>query len=192
MITNVDDDRQPWERREGETPAQWLAFTLYLGMGPSRSISKAWLRYRQETGRRAEGLPHRWFNDWTSKNDWYARACAYDQHQAEEGLRRLEKARNEALDVIAAQAPELAKTLIVMGRGRRVPNAEVDDRVIASVNKDLLDRIGAKAPDRVELTGRDGGPVEVDRVDLSRLSDDEIKMLLALRRKAEGEEGGDG
>ena len=48
-------------------------------------------------------------------------------------------------------------------------------------------KIGGKYVDRHQVTGPDNGPIEV-AWDLSKLTPDELKDLLALSRKAEGGE----
>lgn len=46
------------------------------------------------------------------------------------------------------------------------------------------EEFGAKA--QIELTGKDGGPVQVAAADYSKLTDDELQTALALARKASG------
>lgn len=63
-----------------------------------------------------------------------------------------------------------------------------DDRAIdrfLGISKRRMELLGLAAPTKVALSGPDGGPVEVQTTsDLSRLTDEELKQLETLVRKA--------
>lgn len=71
--------RPPWFRLERETPKAYEAFQHYLFMDSStRTIDRAWraARGQQDSSKRAPGA----WTEWSSRNDWVARAVAYDDH----------------------------------------------------------------------------------------------------------------
>lgn len=63
---------------------------------------------------------------------------------------------------------------------QRLADAE-SPQLQVQVAKDILDRTGHKATDKVELSGPDGGPIPLD---LTRLTDDQIGTLTALLKLA--------
>jgi hypothetical protein len=59
-----------------------------------------------------------------------------------------------------------------------------DDAAAYRAVKDVLDRNGFKPKDAVEVTGKDGGPIQLEsNPKLKTLSDDELAAALELARK---------
>jgi Family of unknown function (DUF5681) len=51
---------------------------------------------------------------------------------------------------------------------------------------EIFNRIEGKVKDRVELGGEDGEPIRIERIDVKRLSDEELAEYEKLIRKATG------
>lgn len=84
---------KPWEQMENE-PIEWYArFQVYLGQGPSRTLTGA---YRKWTGR--NGKPSKSTSERAEEFNWEERALAYDQHQREGETARAAAARQRRLD----------------------------------------------------------------------------------------------
>lgn len=94
--------REPWERLPEETGNHYVAFEAYMSLGPSRTLSKAWDRYRKGMGAPGpiESDPSGPFRKWYSDHDWANRAEAWDEHCAE--VRR--KAQEQAIAKEARKA----------------------------------------------------------------------------------------
>lgn len=94
------DDIQPWEKRDEETPAAFLAFRCYLDCGEYRSLRKAYVEYeaaklRQQqasgdgtasgtqngTNRaKTKSRPPDFFWGWSKRFEWADRAREYDRY----------------------------------------------------------------------------------------------------------------
>lgn len=76
-----------WDRQTGETPVAYRAFCVYRDLGIGRSINRALDTHREAGGR---GSRSRW-SDWSARNEWVARATAYDRYVETEARRQREK-----------------------------------------------------------------------------------------------------
>ncbi len=74
---------RPWEQQTAEGDKPFSAFTAYLALGPTRSLSKA----AAATGRTKDQLAH-----WSARWRWRARALAHQEH-----LAKVERESTEAL-----------------------------------------------------------------------------------------------
>ena len=71
-------DGKLWERMEGETEKQFLAFQTYRDLAPvERSVLEA---YRRHTGRKDVIVASSWFYELTTKNKWKERVAAFDAY----------------------------------------------------------------------------------------------------------------
>jgi hypothetical protein len=77
FVATYTGERQPWERREGESSRAHAAFCIYLDMGPKRSLREAARRYYQDKCRANVGQIWRWSRRW----NWVARCEAWDDYQ---------------------------------------------------------------------------------------------------------------
>lgn len=59
-------ERNPWDRRDGETGRAYAAFRLFRDAGPLRTLAAV------------VGFRRRTVEDWSSTWDWHARATAWD------------------------------------------------------------------------------------------------------------------
>ena len=90
----------PWEQQSRETVKAYKAFSVYRDLGRERSVTAA---YWKVTGRvNAEQAAGGW-QMWAAKNDWIARAIAYDAHQDHLRLATRDQA---IVDVVRESATE--------------------------------------------------------------------------------------
>ena len=80
---------KPWDqlREPKETEKAFNAFQTYLGLGPSRSIDKAFQAIKGNDKGRKQGQKTRaysYFGQWSKKYNWVERASAYDKEKASE------------------------------------------------------------------------------------------------------------
>jgi len=147
------EERNPWDRRDDETAAQWHAFTCYLNLGKGRSLVKAWKVYANERDLKGEH-PSSSFKEWSSSNDWVLRVEHYDAHEDEQRRLIRETARERARDRLVEKLDDAVDTLIAaalaQGDGKKVTHAQL--RAL----ENLLDRAGVTEPASValELSGR--------------------------------------
>ena len=64
----------PWERRPRETPRAFAAFTIYLGLGTTRSLAETAKKSQSTLGR---------IQNWSRTHKWASRAGAWEDRQAE-------------------------------------------------------------------------------------------------------------
>lgn len=72
----------PWERQKGESAQAFAAFSLYLELGPERSITKV----VQELNKSRAII-----GKWSSAHHWVERARVWDNHLRQEAKRAAEK-----------------------------------------------------------------------------------------------------
>lgn len=182
---------KPWEPQDGETTEAFRAFAVYRDLPISeRSIARAVEKLR-EKGIRAN---KRHSETWSSRWRWVARAEAWDAEQdrvfrvemlAErrrmarqhvriagamiaKGVQRLQSLQPDALDV--------KETIAMLDKG-------------ASIERAVLGEV-APEPSRHEITGRDGGPIEIDGDDqLGLLA--ELNLIAGLIREQVGSDSDD-
>lgn len=88
-----------WHRQPGE-PAKWFdRFSLYLQLGPGRSLWAAYQQARQRSGaesagKRGQGMPRSWRLA-AERYQWQLRAEAYDTSKQQEELEEWERRRAE-------------------------------------------------------------------------------------------------
>lgn len=137
------------------------AYYIYESLGLDRSVSKV----AQQMGHPYPGY-ERHLEEWSRLYGWVKRAQAYDDAQ----LEKKRKARDKALDDLYDELAQIcqdqrAKTLNDIEKLRKSKNGIGS---IASVNllKLLIDThiqiLGGNEKQRLELTGKDGGKIEVE------------------------------
>jgi hypothetical protein len=73
---------KPWERRPGESPQAFEAFSAYLEMGADRSLRALGQKLNKS---------FTLMGDWSRNWDWVERSSAYDSHMAGERMKALRK-----------------------------------------------------------------------------------------------------
>jgi hypothetical protein len=106
-----------WLKQAGESSKAHAAFRIYLELGTNRSIDIAYraAKEQQASSKRASGT---WMT-WASRNNWVARAQAYDRYlisleaaQREDTIKAKAKEWHERRDAIRAREIEIAEKLI--------------------------------------------------------------------------------
>jgi len=101
-MPDSDTDRQPWEKRDGETSRAYEVFCVYLEMGPrERSIEKV----VEELGKPSGYSRH--LERWSSEHDWVDRAAAHDEHLAAKRREEYEKEMTTGLSHAGARVRKL-------------------------------------------------------------------------------------
>jgi hypothetical protein len=164
-------DRRPWERMETETSKSFAAFSLYRDLGPERSIAEAYRQWVQDSSKRA---PQRFFVLWASEFRWRERAQAYDDHCERLKLKEREASIQEAAKRHVKQLRNFGAVLnkfeqILMRKMESNPDMKgvrLADLMNAAVRgASIIPRLqeaemtALGKPNRVELTGKDGGPI---------------------------------
>jgi hypothetical protein len=162
-----------FEQQRKESDKAFAAFSMYLSLGPARSLAKTAAKLA-----RSKVLMERW----SSKFDWLGRVAAYNEHMAlvereaaeaakrESGVdlakmegRVKQRAWREAEDLIA-----LAEEFKKRWRGTsRVPPAESMVRVMELGFRLMAFAVGVPMDVRQVNTtvgGTDGGPIRVEAV----------------------------
>lgn len=153
--------RQPWERRDGETAKAHAAFLEYLRLGyGQRSIDKAWAQQKGSRSTADGRAPRHWLR-WSNEHEWVARADAYDAHElAEEMAARAnlrERIRGAALAEGLDAVGVLAK--IMRGQGSYTETGAPASKDEIAAAESLLALGGVSPPKSVEVTGKDGAPL---------------------------------
>lgn len=150
----------PKKKIPKESSKAKAAYYVYESLGLDRSISKV----AQQMGHPYPGY-ERHLEEWSRLYGWVKRAQAYDDAQ----LEKKRKARDKALDDLYDELAQICQDQ----RGKTVKDIEKlrkSDKLgaIATVNllKLLIDThiqiLGGNEKQRLELTGKDGGKIEVE------------------------------
>lgn len=203
-----------------ETARAKQAWADYLAMGPDRSLEKLLERYQSRT----EPVPTRQLSRlkaWSAAFGWQARLKAIADQQAREAEEREAAYRREILETGYGLATErirslkqLAETLFgelqdpkyrwvrdvkLLGRGESAEAIDIErfNHHEFEQFRGILDDIAKEKSERIrrtELTGKDGGPIEVDPD--AGLSDQQraarIASLLEAARLRQRQAEGDG
>ena len=88
----AESDSPIWERLDRETERAFQAFRVYLELGCSRSVSKAFRKANPES----EATTNTVWQQWCTQYRWQQRAMAYDDHLAriEDEARRTQVREN--------------------------------------------------------------------------------------------------
>jgi hypothetical protein len=158
----------PFEQQPNESQKAFAAFSLYLGLGPQRSLAAVGRKLCK-----SKVVIERW----SSKFDWPARVNAHSAHMAlveREATEAL--ARSKAVDWVKRQEEhrekewelrcklvKLAETAIErwLANPARCGSLEGIARLLDLASK--LGRLSSGLPtDKTEVTGENGGPILVE------------------------------
>ena len=151
-------DRKPWERQPGETAKAYAAFLLYRDLPAiDRSVAAA----REGHKKDIKGTFRQW-SGWSMRNGWVNRAAEHDSDLAsrrrERMAKELDRSKDNAVVLTRAFNFKIAE---------RIKGMDPEDLTAGQIPAALrtLFELEFKAlgyEDRVALTGKDGGPVEVE------------------------------
>lgn len=157
-----------FEQQPKETDKAFEAFSIYLGMGPERSLT--------ETAKRV-GKSRRLLEMWSGKWNWAARVQAHGAHlvtvereaaevlartRGMDWLKRQEEQREEEWRV-RCELLELGRETIKRWKEnpRKCGTLEGISRLLELASK--LGRLASgMATDKTEVTGESGGPVRIE------------------------------
>lgn len=121
------DEGRPWEQggggAVGETSRAHEVFQVYLELGPKRSIVKAYNKHYRiarglPPGNRATGT----IDQWAARNNWKARAEAWDRAASSAALKTFEAERLEARQRLHAQLADVLDAALAVALGWDVPS----------------------------------------------------------------------
>lgn len=129
MKRNIE--RQPWERREKESPKAYAALCSYRDLGPTRSVEKAFAALNP--GKKRSGRPAEWYV-WSRRFEWVARVNAWDEYQRGvedtarlERLRELARKRSEAeFEAFNALLEDIRENRELLKKVRTLPVTDVE------------------------------------------------------------------
>lgn len=171
---------EKWERQEGESAKQYAYFKTFLDIGALRTIPKV----QEKTNKSLTYL-----NTLSSRNNWIARADAYDRYIDEitrkENIEAIKKANKENIQLAQAikfVAGKKAKLLIdkIKAAG---DDTESLNEVINEISWNVLPQLANMA---VEIERKAYGMnEEILKISLSDNSDDnDIEVNIAFKKKA--------
>ena len=154
------DAEDPLAKCEGETLNSWAALNDYARLGSGRSLASLLERYQTATkpppSNRIKTL-----KDWSRRFEWQERVEAFDKQQNRRQLTKYEKwiddereRRQELIEKAHEHVPELIAGM---------KTEEMHPSAVAEMMITLLDQSRKETADdaqRLELTGKDGGPIE--------------------------------
>lgn len=135
-----------WERQPTDTAKSWAAFVVYRDLpAGTRSLEEV----RQKLGN-SSGYT-RQLEKWSAAHNWVARVAAYDAHLDAERLAAAKALRDEQWERLYAAAPQLVDEALsaVVGEAKKRPGSTRRSKASKEqvlMIRDLLDRIGLKAP----------------------------------------------
>jgi hypothetical protein len=169
---------QPWERLHGEHEKRWEAFQIYRDLGAERSLARV---------ARQLGKSNTLIERWSGEDSWVMRAEAFDVDLDRIHVRSLIASRRETekrqLKIANAMQGKLVEALTSLDVQRLTPR-DLAYWLDITVK---VQRAALRQADRVEVTGEDGGPIEI-----ANLTPDEAQARLAeiageIRRRLEDE-----
>lgn len=162
-LTQVDlvQRDEIWTRQPEETAKAYRAFGIYRDLGHDRAVIEAYRRYsgRAEASIRVPGYFVAWSRDYL----WRDRALAFDQTLDVAIRAAIDRAYHDTFEKIAKAAGLAVSVIIAMAAGRRSRPAmsETQEGVREDTQlwaaRDLLDRLGVKAPKRIEVGEAEDG-----------------------------------
>lgn len=161
-----DDSIDAWDRQPDE-PSKWFArFDVYRLLGPSRSIGKAYRKWRIMDGR--ENVQITGNAIWVEQGklwDWDARAEAWDEIERDEQEARAHAVLNDGLSLAHERIEKLKKIaqkledFILDAKTTRISPFVIEQY------RGILDDIAKEKGERLKETrivGASGGPVLIE------------------------------
>lgn len=147
------DHIQPWERLPDEGEERWEAFLIYRDLGLDRSLAKV---------ARTVGKSVQLVERWSTGDGWVARCEAFDREQDRLWLASQAKARKEMAQRHVKVANAVMNKVV-----KRLNKLDPDDLTPSELVKffeaaSKVERLALEQPTRVEITGKDGGPMSLE------------------------------
>lgn len=173
---------EQWERQENETALQYSYFLAYLDMGVLRTLSKV-----QENCNKSVS----YLSKLSAKNNWTARADAYDRYIDEitrkENIEAIKKANKENIQL--AQMIKYAvgkKTQSVVEKIKAAKSTEELDEILAEINWNILPSLANTAVDiERKAYGMNDEILKVSIGDNSGIDDIEVSINIKKQSLSE-------
>lgn len=178
--TNIGKtDKQPWEMQEGESAKAFEAFTVYRDLGPNRSFTKAGAILNKS---------NQLMSRWASAYKWQMRVMAWDAEldriKRELKFKEIEDmhqrhAKHAQSIETSAMVPIQSFLKKVQKLQRTNEETDFDKMNIRDLFK-LVKDIAHLMPKIMDAERKSRGePTDINslKIDLSKLSDDELKLL---------------
>jgi hypothetical protein len=164
---------EPWGRQPGESSQAFHAFSHYRDLVSERSQDKAYrehLRQCRGLQKGVKGVSGRW-QRWNHDYGWVSRVAAYDADLDRQQRQRREKELLEARDRHANLARLVQNKFLERMRTltpEEIPVMALTQMLRVSTDVELRALGGAVESVKAEVTGKDGGPIELAAVTLAQ------------------------
>ncbi len=174
----------PWDAFDDETDMEFALAKTYFNLGPKRSLRRAADEVDMPLSK-MQGLAKR--------HSWVARADALDEEVIRQATRDIEGGTAEMRER-HAEAAKLGFDIVMEGMKNIRPEflSTRDMAALLDITS-KLERMsrGVQETKRVEVTGRDGGPIElVAKMDPEERSALMLEAHAELERRLAGRQGG--
>lgn len=151
----MSDERQPWERMEGETPKAYEAFCCYKDLGVERTVIAAYSVYKGGVPGDIQGRPPGFFRTWSERFDWPERAQSFDDAARKRDLEATQKEREEVV-ILAWKALKLGIMGQLFDLGLTDLEPDVRNRTVNSLRATLAQlgfaQVVDDTPSEIQLT----------------------------------------
>lgn len=188
---------QPWEPIVDESARAFSAFVVYRDLGPTRSLAKVRSGWGQMTGDLGVNLGQppsaKSIETWSARNSWVIRASSFDKHMARVHVAKLEEGRRLAAEQELEMSDRVFKKISTRIDTLNWAEADFLDLRRMAETFGRIRRLALGAPtESVQVTGKDGGPLQVD---YSQFTDEEryerMRHLRAeIDKRLDAAEGG--
>lgn len=143
-MSNLPATAKPWDQLPDETDTAYHRFSIYLKMGPERTLD----RVRKEVGKKS-GY-QRQLERWSSKYNWVKRASLFDGHIIRKSLEVRQDIIDEVNGKLLMAASRMADELIRVAE-HSGPES-IDPQKVRAIES-ILDRVGVvKKKDMPDLS----------------------------------------
>ena len=155
------DERESFDRLDGESPTEHRWFMAYARLGRRRSYKEiaAHEEVSRETIQRA-----------ATKHSWRVRVEAYDDYEDSRRLAEIEarqiETRSGHAELLGNLRSKVDAAIALMDPYRTSPR-DLPAMVEVLIKYERLTMGISDAPKRVEITGKDGGAIEVSAADMT-------------------------
>lgn len=161
----LTEDRELWEMQEGEETKAFEGFQSFLCIGGVRTVKSGYLEYREtlksliNKGQKGGLKPFdpkkdsapSFYRKWAKDNQWKLRAAHYDAYQATLRQIATEKIMQDGMDLIGEAYLDLLR-LQIKNVKAKMGEGVVSNQVNVAL-RDLFDRFGGQAKQRIERSG---------------------------------------
>ena len=195
-----------WSIQPGETDKAFAAFCVYRDLSPSqRSVINAYVQAsgaskedlrtagrRDSRGRRVPQAPTAW-RDWACNNLWTERARRHDADRDRRRLQEHDEVRQRVIERLMSSGERVISEAVTAALAEEYKNDE--GRLVGGASPGrvklltyLIDHIIPKLPQRLELAGPAGGPIETSgsvehALPTGLLDQDDALAVLAIIRE---------